>query len=381
MAGENTFFGFDVHVPVVANIFIVIALTILAGLMAGLILCVFSLDVNRLTTMLNSGNERDAFLARRVLMIVEKPHWLLITLLLWDDMALEMMPLLLNMFLHPAAAIVLSVFITLVFCEIIPQAIFIHNALVVSAYLAPFVYVLMWISSPIAWPFGKLLDLVISDKEVVFFKRRELRELIRFQDELREKLREDNIANNIANNSDGEDSGADEDDEEDLTKEEVNIMLNVLSLSESTAKGMLPVPIELAFTLHIDALVTRAIIDEVFNSGHIFVPVYEDAEDPTNVTHVLMAKAFLLLAYHSESEMFRVHDLPIMPLTRVPGNMVGTALFLDLQNISPSVVAITDTSEEGVERVIGIITLRIVLELIHQATFKVELDPSSVSPM
>lgn len=387
--GESTFFGLPISVPVWLNVVIVTALTVLAGIMAGLIMCVFSLDVNRLNGMVQSGNTRDAYLAKRVLMVLEKPHWLLVTLLVWNDLALEMQPLLLNMFLHPAAAVVVSVAITLIFCEIIPQAVFIHHAFAASAYLAPLVYALMWLTSPIAWPLSKLLDVIVGDKESVFFQRRQLRELIRLQEEIREQKRNENAEEDAAAPTASE---ADEADD-DLTKEEVTIMLNVLSLSESTAKGMLHAPIEAMFKLHADAIVTQRVVEEVFNNGYTFIPVYDDEKDPTSVSRILMAKALLLLVYRAETESTRVRDLPLMPLARFSGDTQGTEIFLALQEMSPSIAAIVDSPapfspslEAEIEhqpqsKVVGILTLRNVTELVHQTTFKPELDPRNPSPM
>lgn len=152
--------------------------------MAGLLLCAFGIDINRLHAMINGQNPQEAKQARRVLLIVKNPHWLLITLIIWNDIALEMMPLIFHTFLNPFVAIIMSVTITLMFCEIIPEAIFIHHAFTMCALLAPFVYFLMLLSAPISWPIAKLLDRYIGDKVALCVKRRELNELIRYQEKL-----------------------------------------------------------------------------------------------------------------------------------------------------------------------------------------------------
>ncbi|KPA84927.1 hypothetical protein ABB37_01375 [Leptomonas pyrrhocoris] len=370
----ETFFGMSVTVPAPIGVLIVLVLICLAGMMAGLVLCVFSLDIGRLTGIAYSGNQADAEGAKRLLAILEKPHWLLMALLTWNDIALEMMPLVLNAFLNPVVAIVTSVAITLIFCEILPQAIFIHHAFEFCAFLSPFIRALMWVTAPVAWPIGRLMDAIVGDKEAVFFQRRELREIIRIQDEMNEKKRQEKRAAQESGQEDEEN----ESDEEDLTKEEATLMLNVLSLSESTAKDMIQIPIADMFKWHIDTILSHSAIAEVFAKGYNFIPVYEDLNNPANVTQLLMTKMLLLLIYRSESEELRVRDLQLMPLTRFSGGTQATDIFVHLQRISPSIVAITDG---GDDKVIGLLTLRNVSEQLHETTFEAEMDPRNHSPM
>lgn len=371
--GES-FFGMSVSIPAPIGVLIVLILICVAGTMAGLVLCVFSLDIGRLTGFMHSGNQADADGAKRLLKILENPHWLLIALLTWNDIALEMMPLVLNAFLHPVVAIIASVAITLVFCEILPQAIFIHHAFEFCAFLSPFIRALMWVTAPVAWPIGRLMDAIVGDKEAVFFQRRELREIIRIQDELNEKRRQEKRAAQESGLEDEEN----ESDEEDLTKEEATLMLNVLSLSESTAKDMIQIPIDSMFKWHIDTVLSLSAIAEVFAKGYNFIPVYEDVNDPANVTQLLMTKMLLLLIYRSESEELRVRDLQLVPLPRFSGATQATDIFVRLQTISPSITAITDGDDN---KVIGLLTLRNVSEQIHETTFQAEMDPRNPSPM
>ncbi|KPI90138.1 hypothetical protein ABL78_0783 [Leptomonas seymouri] len=371
---SETFFGMSVVVPPLVGVLIVLILICLAGMIAGLVLCVFSLDIGRLTGIVHSGNQADAEGAKRLLAILDKPHWLLIALLTWNDIALEMMPLVLNAFLNPVVAVVTSVAITLVFCEILPQAIFIHHAFEFCAFLSPFIRMLMWITAPVAWPIGRLMDEIVGDKEAVFFQRRELREIIRIQEEMNEKRRQEK---RVAQEGGLEDE-ENESNDEDLTKEEATLMLNVLSLSESTAKDMIQIPIDDMFKWHIDTILSPSAIAEVFAKGYNFIPVYEDVNDPSNVTQILMTKMLLLLIYWSESEELRVRDLQLVPLLRFSGETQATDIFVRLQGISPPLVAITDEVDD---KVIGLLTLRNVLEQIHETTFHAEMDPQNPSSM
>lgn len=368
---ESTFLGIDL--PIALNITLVLLLILVAGVMAGLILCSFSLDLKRLRGLAQGSNVKEARKAEKLLKILNEPHWLLITLLIWNDIALETMPLLLDAMLNPLLAIIVSVLVTLVFCEIIPQALFIHNAFSVCAFLAPFITFLMYLCCPIAWPIAKMLDYLVGGKVAVRFQRKELKALISFQDELRDKRR---LAKNEENPQNAND--AEESDEDDLEKEEMTIMLNVLSLSESRAKNMIQRPIAEMYKLHSGAFVTQDMIDTIFLHGYNFVLVYEDEEDPNNVVSYFLTNTLALLIYHNENDLVRVRDLRLLPLSRMSGETVGTEVFVGLQRLSPAIVLIVN-ADDG--KAAGVLTLRNVTEMIHQTTFKAEMDPRNQSPM
>eukprot|EP00796_Vickermania_ingenoplastis_P001495 gene1495-882_t len=370
--GEASLLG---QVPVSLSLVLIFALILLAGVMAGLILCTFSLDPNRLRGIAQSGNVKDAKKAEKLLKILDEPHWLLITLLIWNDIALETLPLLLDALLNPVLAVVVSVLVTLVFCEIIPQAVFIHNAFSVCAFLAPMIHILMYVCSPVAWPIAKLLDYIVGDKEVVPFQRRELKALIAYQDELRDKRRsaKEDVSGTHPSKAESEGSG-----EDDLEKEEMTIMLNVLSLSESRAKNMIQTPIADMYRLHSEAYITEEVVETIFHNGYNFVLVYEDPGNPDNVVSFFLTNTLALLVYRREEELIRVKDLQLRPLSRMSGETVGTEVFIGLQRLSPAIALIVD---EATNAPAGVLTLRNVTELIHQTTFKAEMDPHNHSPM
>lgn len=367
---ESTFLG--INLPISVNILLIVVLILMAGMMAGLILCTFSLDANRLRGLAQGSNSKDAKKAEELLKILNEPHWLLITLLIWNDIALETLPLLLDSMLNPVLAVVVSVLVTLVFCEIIPQAVFIHNAFSVCAFLAPFIHILMYLCSPVAWPIAKLLDYIVGDKQVVPFQRRELKALIAYQEELWDKKRsakEDSVHHS---------SAVSEDSEDDLEKEEMAIMLNVLGLSESKAKNMIQTPISDMYKLHCGAYITEEIVETIFHNGFSFVLVYEDEDEPNNVVSFFLTNTLALLIYRREDELIRVKDLQLRPLSRMSGNTVGTEVFVMLQRLSPAIALIV---HEETNTPAGVLTLRNVTELIHQTTFKAEMDPRNHSPM
>jgi hypothetical protein len=160
----------------------VAALVLGAGLMSGLTLGLLSLDILDLRVVEASGTARQAAAARKLLPLVQRPHWLLCTLLLANAACMEALPLFLDRLLDPVAALLLSVTAILLFGEVLPQAICSRFGVKIGAAFAPLVRVLMWLTSPVTWPLGKLLDAVLGHKEVAM-QRQELKALVELHGE------------------------------------------------------------------------------------------------------------------------------------------------------------------------------------------------------
>lgn len=99
--------------------------------------------------------------------VIDRYHWMLVTLLLCNAGCMEALPLSLDKLLPGWAAILVSVTGVLAFGEIIPQAMCTgpsQNRIAVM--MCPIVKVLMWFTAPISYPIGKLLDKLMGDHEV-----------------------------------------------------------------------------------------------------------------------------------------------------------------------------------------------------------------------
>ena len=84
-------------------------------------------------------------------------HYLLVTLLVYNALAAESLPILMAKLVPDLVAVVISVFIILIFGEIIPTSIFTgENQLAITSYLIPLVYFLQILFFPIAYPLSKI---------------------------------------------------------------------------------------------------------------------------------------------------------------------------------------------------------------------------------
>lgn len=103
------------------NLGVVIFCTVASGLMSGLTIGLASID--RLSLEVDSiGNSDVQKLTKRIFPVIDKHHWMLVTLLLCNACAMETLPIFLDKMVTPVEAIVISVSLVLIMGEIIPQA-------------------------------------------------------------------------------------------------------------------------------------------------------------------------------------------------------------------------------------------------------------------
>jgi hypothetical protein len=157
---------------------IAVGLTLGAGLMSGLTLGLMSMDMVDLEVLRRSGTPSEQRHAAGIIPLVRRQHFLLVTLLLCNAVAMEALPLFLDRLADPVTAIVISVTAVLVFGEILPQALCSKYGLAVGYHAAWLVRLLMALTSPISWPIAKLLDVTLGAEHKAMFRRTQLKALV-----------------------------------------------------------------------------------------------------------------------------------------------------------------------------------------------------------
>ncbi|CAI0453619.1 unnamed protein product [Linum tenue] len=236
------------------HILIIVMLVLFAGMMSGLTLGLMSLSLVDLEVLAKSGTPQDRKYAAKILPVVKNQHWLLCTLLICNAAAMEALPIFLDSLITAWGAILISVTLILLFGEIIPQAVCTRYGLAIGATVAPFVRVLVWICSPIAYPISKLLDYLLGHGHVALFRRAELKTLVNFH---------------------GNEAGKGG----ELTHDETTIIAGALELSEKTA-GDAMTPLAETFAIDINGKLDRVqenlplydILNE-FQKGHSHMAV------------------------------------------------------------------------------------------------------------
>lgn len=107
----------------VYNTIMVVICVVCAGLAAGLTMGLVSLDVTKLEIKAMIGTPQEKLAAQSILPIVKRHHLLLVTLLLFNSIANESLPIFLGALVPNYIAIIISVTLILLFGEIIPSAV------------------------------------------------------------------------------------------------------------------------------------------------------------------------------------------------------------------------------------------------------------------
>lgn len=238
----------------------------LAAVVAGLTLGLMSLDMIGLEILSNSTIPSDAQNAKRIIPVRRQGNMLLVTLLLTNTLATELLPLVLET-LYPGGvfALVFSVFSVMLFSEIIPQAVCSRHALAVGAFFVPFVRGLQFVLYPVAKPIAWGLDLFLGEELGTIYSRDELKELIRIHSRNRHGV---------------------------LTDDETTILRGTLDFAIKTVEHIIT-KAEDVFMLELDTVLNCDTLKDILKHGHSRIPVYDQTRD--NVVALLLTKQLLLI--------------------------------------------------------------------------------------
>ncbi|KAK9672587.1 hypothetical protein RND81_12G110200 [Saponaria officinalis] len=266
-------------------LFTCVALVCFAGLMSGLTLGLMSLSLVDLEVLAKSGQPKDRRNAEKILPLVKNQHLLLCTLLIYNAMAMEALPIFLDSILPAWISILISVTLILAFGEIIPQAVCSQYGLSVGAKLAVLVRLLVIIILPISYPISKLLDWLLGKGHSALLRRSELKTFV------------DLHANEAGKGG-------------ELTQDETTIIGGALELSEKTAKDAMT-PLSEVFSLDINAKLDKSTMELIMRNGHSRVPIYSG--NPSNIIGLILVKN--LIACRPEDET-PIRNLSIRKVSR-----------------------------------------------------------------
>lgn len=247
-------------------VLIALGCLVMAACVAGLTLGLMTLDTVGLEIMMQSNNPREAHAARKIMPVRKQAHLLLVTLLLGNTIATELLPLVLEV-LFPGGvfALVMSVVLIMLFGEIIPQAVCSRHALEIGSRMIGFVRVVRFILYPIAAPIAWALDWMLGHELGQIYSREELKGLVSIH--ARSKY------------------GA-------LTRDESIIIQGTLDFSQQTVADVLTKP-ENVFSLDVDAVLDERTLQLIVEKGHSRVPLYDGR--PDNIVCTLLVKQLIMV--------------------------------------------------------------------------------------
>lgn len=143
--------------------------------MSGLNISLFSLSRLRLEVAAENGDN----FAKRVLELRRDSNYTLATILLGNVSINVLLTLLVDSVLIGVASFLFSTLVITVVGEIFPQAYFTRHALRIGAALAPVLKVYKIILFPISKPTGMILDRLVGEEAIPWFREDELRNVLR----------------------------------------------------------------------------------------------------------------------------------------------------------------------------------------------------------
>jgi CBS domain containing-hemolysin-like protein len=273
-----------------------IILACFAGTMSGLTVGYLSIDSLILEIKMSNGTESEKSYAAKIYRLVENHHWLLVTLLLCNSFACEAMPIFLSKLVNEMMAVILSVTVLLFVGEIIPQALCTGpNQMKIASFLAPFTYLLMWITYPISYPIAMFMDCIIGVQGKSRFCNSDLKSLI--------DLHMSEIMGSL--------SGT-----------QLGYFTGFLDVFDKKVKDLI-LPMDKVMKIDYQANLTKVTLKRLIDSGYSRFPVYK--KNPNNLIGILRMKQLL------GKDLSKPTTLEQLGVTLTSPIIVGEdCLFLDL---------------------------------------------------
>jgi metal transporter CNNM len=315
------------------TLLVVVLLIATSAICSGLNVALMALDLGDLKRKAKLGN-RDAI---RVLPLRQSAHLSLSAILLVNIAAVSTTSLVLGSVFYGFVAGIITTILMVLFGEIFPQALFLRNALQITARFAPFLRIITIITWPISRPLQLLLDKLFHDEGRQLQTRHELGLM------LSEHLQAD---------------------ESELDEDEVGIMRGALQLSEKRVREIMT-PIKKVYSLTLHDVIDDKRIDVIKETGFSRIPVFND--EKTICFGVLLVKELIDIDFDDVHP--RVDELTLHPVKLI-GSM--TALDTMLRKFIGAHTHLMPIEKD--DRIIGVVTIEDLIEEIVGQEIEDETD-------
>jgi metal transporter CNNM len=241
-----------------------VALLCLSALFSGLTLGLLGLGLSELEIVKEGGSPSERGYAAAILPVRAIGNRLLCTLVLGNVATISLISILMSDLTDGLVGFLLSTVLTVVFGEIIPQAVCARYALYVGAKAIPLVNVILFLLYPAAAPLAAVLDYVMGAEIGALYSRTELAQLVAMH------VRSGHLG--------GREGG---------------IIGGALAVRTRTVKTVMT-PLAGVFSLVETDALDYATCEAIFRAGYSRVPVFDAAR--ARVVGVLLAKDLLLLS-------------------------------------------------------------------------------------
>ncbi|KAI0983634.1 hypothetical protein GJ496_010334 [Pomphorhynchus laevis] len=325
----NIQFYSNYKLPLMASICTIIVCLILSGLFSGLNLGLMSLDLADLKIFQEAGSVNEKYYASIIYPIRKHGNFLLCSILISNTLVNCAQTILIDGILHGLYATILATVFIVIFGEIIPQAICSRYGLAIGAKTAFFTKTIMFITSPLSWPFSKCLDFMLGKQGPTAYTREKIRVLIR------EQL-------------------------SDVEPDEMDVITGVLALRDKTADKHMQ-KLKDVYMVDADEMFDEKLYAQICDSGYSRIPVYSD--ERSNVIGVLHIKDLALISTSNHRSVGTICESFNLPFGKCdPQDGLDKLMRYILHNHFHMLLVQTYSEESEKFETIGTITLEDIIE-------------------
>lgn len=314
-------------------VLIVVVLIGFSAVCSGLNIALMSLDVKDLQRKTKLGNIQ----AKQVLPLRKTTHLTLAAILFTNVAAVSATSLVLESALYGLFAGLIATLLTVIFGEILPQALFSQKPLFYVAKLRYVLKIMIFLTYLVSKPLQLLLDKLFSHEGAQLQTRQELGIM---------------ISEHIGH------------EESELDDDEVEIIRGALQLSEKKVRDIMQ-PIGRVFWLTPDTILTDKKIDEIKAAGRSRIPIFN--RDQSQCYGVLLMKELVDIDF--DEKRYRVDDLNLHPV-----RLVGSKTALDTMLRKFIATGTHLIPVEKDDKIIGIVTIEDLIEEIVGHEIEDETD-------
>jgi metal transporter CNNM len=320
-------------VSIALIILIVIVLIGFSAVCSGLNVALMSLDMKDLQRKAKLGNIQ----AKQVIPLRRTTHLTLAAILFTNVAAVSATSLVLESALYGLFAGLIATLLTVIFGEILPQALFSQKPLFYVAKLRYILKLMIFLTYAVSKPLQLLLDKLFSHEGARLQTRQELGIM---------------ISEHLGH------------EESELDNDEVEIIRGALQLSEKKVRDIMQ-PIAKVFWLTPDTILTDKKIDEIKAAGRSRIPIFN--RDRSQCYGVLLMKELVDIDF--DEKKYRVDDLNLHPV-----RLVGSKTALDtmLRKFIASSTHLIPIEKD--DRIVGIVTIEDLIEEIVGHEIEDETD-------
>ncbi|XP_039281473.1 metal transporter CNNM4 [Nilaparvata lugens] len=174
-----TIVGYQQLLPIWLTLLVIVICLMFSSLFSGLNLGLMSLNQTELKIISNTGTDTERRYADMIIPIRKHGNFLLCSILLGNVMVNSTFTILLDGLTSGLVAVIASTLAIVILGEISPQAICSRHGLAIGARTIAVTKMVMLVTSPLAYPISRILDLVLGEEIGAVYTRERLKELVK----------------------------------------------------------------------------------------------------------------------------------------------------------------------------------------------------------